>query len=158
MFKGRDSKELFRLFIAVILALLLCGAAIIKFVYPSQLLYDFFLAISVVEIVLAIAWPIFWNRWFIWAFMGLIFASWGGYSLYAAIFGLPCKCLGVAITLPRGTSLLVNILIIGLTWIILKGFQLDPKKRRWLIGLSLLFFVIGYVSASFLYDARFLSA
>ncbi|MBS0648047.1 MAG: hypothetical protein JSS10_02340 [Verrucomicrobia bacterium] len=111
-----------------------------------------------VEIVLAIAWPLFWNRWFIWAFMELIFSTWGGYSLYAALFGLPCRCLGVAITLPRGTSLLVNILIVGLTWMVLKGFQLDPKKRLWLIGLSLFLFVVGYVSASFLYNARFLSA
>jgi hypothetical protein len=155
MMKGKDSKEVFRWLLAIILALVLCAAAVIKFLYPSQLLYDFFLAVSIVEIVLAIAWPILWNKWEIWAFMGLVFATWGGYSLYAALFGLPCRCLGIAVTLPRGSSLLVNILIVGLSWVILKGFKLSPKKMWWVGGLSILLFIVGYISASYLYHIRF---
>lgn len=153
--KGKNSKEVFRWLLAIILALVLCAAAVIKFLYPSQLLYDFFLAVSIVEIVLAIAWPILWNKWEIWAFMGLVFSTWGGYSLYAALFGLPCRCLGIAVTLPRGSSLLVNILIVGLSWVILKGFNLSPKKMRWIGILSVLLFIVGYISASYLYHIRF---
>lgn len=153
--KGKNSKEVFRWLLAVILAIVLCAAAVIKFLYPSQLLYDFFLAVSIVEIVLAIAWPILWNKWEIWAFMGLVFATWGGYSLYAALFGLPCRCLGIAVTLPRGSSLLVNILIVGLAWIILKGFNLSSKKMWWIGTLSTLLFIMGYIAASYLYHIRF---
>jgi hypothetical protein len=154
--KGKEhSDHLFRLLLAIVLALIMAVAAVIKIVYPSPLLADFFLAVSIFEIVLAIALAIFWNQWQIWSFMVLVFTAFGGYSLYAAVFGLPCRCLGVAVTLPRATSLIVNILIVYLCWIVLSGFKLKNLNVRRLAILSGFLFVIGFVFANYIYHVKF---
>jgi hypothetical protein len=155
MKRKEHSGHLFRLLLAIILALMLAAAAIIKIVYPSPLLDDFFFAVSIFEIALAIALAIFWNQWQIWSFMVLVFTTFGGYSLYAAIFGLPCRCLGVAVTLPRATSLIVNILIVYLCWIVLNDFKLKSLNVRRLAILSGFLFVIGFVLANYIYHVKF---
>ena len=155
MRKKEHSSHLFRLLLAIVLGLILLAAAIIKIIYPSPLLNQFFFAVSIFEIALAIALAIFWNHREIWALMVLVFTAFGGYSLYAAIFGLPCRCLGVAVTLPRATSLLVNILIVLLCWIVLKDFKLKPSKARELLLLSAVLLVVGFVAASFIYYIKF---
>ncbi len=146
---------LFRVVLAVIIVTILIVCAIIKIIYPSPLLNGFFFFISIVEIALAMSVAIFWDRWKIWAILALVFATWGGYSLYAAIFGLPCLCLGVAVTLPNGTSLIANILFAALSWVVLKDFGLQRKTAIKLGLLSLLLVAFGFGSASFLYYLRF---
>ncbi|HEX2580287.1 MAG TPA: hypothetical protein VHK67_07795 [Rhabdochlamydiaceae bacterium] len=131
------------------------AAAIIKMIYPSPLLHGFFFFISLFEIALAMGVAIFWNRWKVWALLALVFAAWAGYSLYAAVFGLPCLCLGVAVTLPHGTSLVVNILLATLSWVVLKDFGISRKRGIKLALLSALLIVVGFASASLLYYMRF---
>ncbi len=151
MKRKEHNNRLFRLLLAIVLVLILAAAAIIKIIYPSPLLNDFFFGVSIFEIALAIALAIFWNQWEIWAFMTLVFTTFGGYSLYAAIFGLPCRCLGVAVILPRATSLIVNILIVMLCWVVLGGYNLKNAKTRQMVILSCTLFVVGFIAASYIY-------
>ena len=155
MMKHGEVKRLFRVALAVIVIAILVLAAVVKIVYPSPLLHDFFFIISIFEVALALALAVFWNRWEMWALLALVFATWGGYSLYAAIFGLPCLCLGVAVKLPQGTSLMLNLLIILLAWVVLKDLGISHKKAVKLVLLSCLLVVLGFVSSSFLYYIRF---
>lgn len=155
MMKHGEVKRLFRAVLAVIIIALLVVAAVIKIIYPSKLLGEFFFMVSISEIALAMAVAVFWNRWGIWAFLALIFATWGGYSLYAAMFGLPCLCLGVAVTLPQGTSLMVNLLMVLLAWVVLRDFNISHKKAVHLALLSCLLVAFGFASASFLYYIRY---
>jgi hypothetical protein len=150
-----NSMRLFRVVLAVVIITLLITAAVIKIIYPSQLLNGFFFLISIFEIALAMGVAIFWNRWKMWAILALVFATWGGYSLYAAIFGLPCLCLGVAVTLPNGTSLIANTLLAALSWVVLKDFGISRKRAIKLALFSLLLIAFGFGSASFLYYIRF---
>ena len=94
------------------------------------------------------------KRWKTWAFLALVFATWGGYSLYAGLFGLPCLCLGLAVTLPHGMSLMVNLLLALLSWVVLKDFGISHKATVKLIILSCFLVVVGFASADFLYYAR----
>jgi hypothetical protein len=119
------------------------------------LLNGFFFMISIFEIALAMGVAIFWNRWKMWALLALVFATWGGYSLYAAVFGLPCLCLGVAVTLPHGTSLIANMLLAALSWVVLKDFGISRKRALKLALFSVLLVAFGFGCASFLYYIRF---
>jgi len=152
---NNKSGLLFRVVLAVVIITLLIAAAVIKIIYPSPLLHGFFFLISLFEIALAMGVALFWNRWKMWALLALVFATWGGYSLYAAVFGLPCLCLGVAVTLPHGTSLIVNILLATLSWVVLKDFKISRKKGIKLALLSALLIAFGFGSASLLYYMRF---
>jgi hypothetical protein len=155
MAKRNNSKWLVRVVLAVVIITLLISAAVIKIIYPSPLLNGFFFIISIFEIALAMGVAVFWNRWKMWAILALVFATWGGYSLYAAVFGLPCLCLGVAVTLPNGTSLIANTLLAALSWVVLKDFAISRKRAIKLALLSVLLIAFGFVSASFLYYIRF---
>ena len=155
MVTNSNGKCLFRVVLAVVIVTILIAAAVIKIIYPSPLLNGFFFLISIFEIALAMGVAIFWNRWKMWAFLALVFATWGGYSLYAAVFGLPCLCLGVAVTLPHGTSLIANTLLAALSWVVLKDFAISRKRAIKLALLSVLLIAFGFVSASFLYYIRF---
>lgn len=151
MMTQNNSEWLFRGVLAVVIIALLMTAAVIKIIYPSPLLNSFFLIISIFEIALAIGVALFWNRWKMWGILALVFATWGGYSLYAAIFGLPCLCLGVAVTLPHGTSLIANILLAAFSWMVLKDFGISRQIAVKMAVCSSLLVVIGFSSASFLY-------
>ena len=140
-----------RILFAVIIFSILSAAAVIKIVYPSPALGNFFFIISIFEMVLAVALALFWNRRSVWALASLVFAAWGGYSLYAAIFGLPCQCLGVAVTLPRGISLGINVSMMVLSWKVLRDFGLATLKVSRLVFLTVVLFVVGFVSAYYLY-------
>ncbi len=150
-----NSKGLFGVVLAVVIVILLITAAVIKIIYPSPLLNGFFFIISIFEIALAMGVAIFWNRWEMWAILALVFATWGGYSLYAAVFGLPCMCLGVAVPLPNGTSLIANTLLAALSWVVLQDFRISRKRAIKLALLSLLLIAFGFTFASFLYYIRF---
>jgi hypothetical protein len=152
-----DSKSslMFRVVLAVVIIMLLIAAAVIKIIYPSPLLNGFFFIISIFEIALAMGLALFWNRWKMWAILALVFATWGGYSLYAAVFGLPCLCLGVAVALPHGTSLIANTLLAALSWVVLKDFAISRKRAVNLALLSLLLVAFGFGCASLLYYIRF---
>lgn len=153
---ARNKDEwLLRVVLSVVIVTLLIVCAVIKIIYPSPLLNGFFFFISIVEIALAMGVAIFWNRWKMWAILALVFATWGGYSLYAAIFGLPCLCLGVAVTLPNGTSLIANILFAALCWVVIKGFAIPRKKAIKLGFFSLFLVAFGFGCASLLYYLRF---
>lgn len=155
MMKNAKANLLFRIVLAVVIIGILIIAAVIKILYPSPLLNGFFFFISVFEIALAIAVAIFWNRWKMWALLALVFATWGGYSLYAAVFGLPCLCLGVAVTLPHGTSLIANLLLASLSWVVLKDFGISHKRTMKLALLSAFLAVFGFAAAALLYYIRF---
>lgn len=155
MVKNKEVHVLFRVVLAVVIVTILLVAAIIKIIYPSPLLQDFFFVISIFEIALAMALAVFWNRWKIWALLALVFATWGGYSLYAAIFGLPCFCLGIAVTLPQGASLFVNGILVILSWVVLRDFGISYKRTVKLALLSCLLVWGGLGSACLLYSIRF---
>jgi len=155
MIKHKRVQSVFRLVLAVIMITILLIAAIVKLIYPSPLLQDFFFLVSIFEVALAVAIAVFWNHWKMWALLALVFATWGGYSLYAALFGLPCLCLGVAVDLPQGTSFLFNLLLVMLCWVVLKDFRIPSQRVFQLALLSCLLVAVGLLSATILYSSRY---
>ncbi len=155
MMTHNKNEWLFRVVLAVVIVTLLIACAVIKIIYPSPLLNGFFFFISIFEFALAMGVAVFWNRWKMWALLAMVFATWGGYSLYAAVFGLPCLCLGVAVTLPNGTSLIANILLAALSWVVLKDFAISRKRAIKLGLLSLFLVAFGFGCAAILYYIRF---
>lgn len=151
MNKAYLSKSSFRILLAVILISILALCAVIKILYPPLALRELYLGVGLFEFLLAAGLLFFWNRWEIWALMALVFATWAGYSLYSTIFGLPCSCLGSALAIPRGLTLMINALIIGGAWFVLIGFKPFQKKIRLIIILSCILLIIGFTSAYIIY-------
>jgi hypothetical protein len=153
MKKNAISAGSVRVLFAIVIALILLAAAIVKILYPSLLLKNLFMAVSVFEIALACGLLCFARRWQAWAVLVLVFAAFAGYSLYLAIFGLPCPCLGLALKLPLGSSLIVNIVILACGWFVLKRYDRIPSRRaHWILVSSIVLLVIGYLVALSVYS------
>lgn len=133
-----------------VIFLILCAAGVIKILYPSEVLKNFYIAVGVFELLLATALLVFSQRGEMWAALALVFAAWGGYAFYSTLFGLPCSCLGSAIILPRGVSFGLNVAILGVSWRFFKGINLLNFKWLWL--LILILFISGFVSAVIMYN------
>jgi hypothetical protein len=148
IFRSRYSK----IALAVSISLILLVAAITKIIYPSELLLDFYIALGVFEMILALSLLMFSGHWQVWAFLALVFATWMGYSSFATIVGLPCPCLGSAVDIPRGTMLVVDSLVLAPSWMLLmKDKRFTSKYVKKLAILSGLFFVVGFIFPEVIY-------
>jgi len=138
--------------LSILVSIVLIVTGMIKIIYPIHALSDFFIALGVFEIGLALTLFFFANYWKMWAITALIFASWGGYALYGTIFSLPCACLGSALELPRGMTLGIDLMILIGIGLVLKGSRAPVYVIKWTIVLSILLFIIGFYFGSFLYS------
>jgi hypothetical protein len=136
-----------------LIAALLCGAAAFKIFYPSPALKTFHLLVSLLELLLAGILLLFSHRWQVWALLTMVFATWGGYAFYTTIFGLPCSCLGSAFILPRGTSLGLNFLLLGISWGWLRKLPDSASFPFYWLGIfSGVLFAAGFLSAHFIIE------
>lgn len=147
-------REVFSIVCTGLIFFILCVASIVKIVYPSPVLKDFYFIIGVFELLLGAGVLIFSHRWETWALLALIFTAWGGYSLYSTIFGLPCSCLGAVVTLPRGVSFSVNCLVAGSSWALLLGSPLASKTFSWMRLFSIVLFFTGFAVAKIIYNVN----
>lgn len=134
--------------LSFILSLILIFAAIGKLTSPVAAFPDVDYAAAVFEVGLAAALIIFSARWEMWALAGIVFASWGGFSLFWITTGLSCTCLGSWMILHPGITFAADLGFIGLSgWMI---YRLGASSRQLVhIGLfclpiSMIGFVIGY--------------
>lgn len=143
----------FKIILAVGVGFLLFFTAVIKIAYPSEALFDFYIALGIFELGLAVALIAFAKKWQAWAFLAVVFAAWTGYSLYSTIFGLPCPCFGSAITLPRGSSLAIDGLVLVPAWaLLLKDRRFSSSHCSRLIWASVLFLFLGFCLPEILYN------
>lgn len=126
-------------------------AAMFKILFPSPSLKTFYLAVSLIELFLAAALLLYYDRWQAWAVLVLVCSTWGGFAFYTTVWDLPCSCLGSLIILPRGTSLGINLGMLGVSCKLFKGL---PQRCHfgWLGLFSLIFFAIGLLSANFILE------
>ena len=137
-----------RVVLTGVVVLMLATAAFFKIIYPVPVFKTFYLGVSLFELGVAALLLCFSNKWQAWNCLFLIFFAWGGYSLYTTIMGLPCSCMGAALSLPRGLSFSINMgMVIG-SWCVLKNFG---KAHLRFILLGLLAGLCGFISASIVY-------
>ena len=138
------NNRVFRIILSISVGLILFIAAVAKIINPGESLIYFYTLLGIAELVLAIGLVMFASRWQSWAVLSVVFAAWSGYSLYAAIFGLPCSCLGAGLELPSGALIPVDAAVLGVSWTLLnKDSQFTPTICNKLIFLSLGAFFVG---------------
>lgn len=77
------------LILSYVIALILIIAAIAKLSSPVTAFPDVDYAAGIFEIILSLALIAFFSRWEMWALMGIVFASWGGFSFFWVLWGCP---------------------------------------------------------------------
>jgi hypothetical protein len=138
----------FKIIITILIVFMFCISGIFKILYQNEMLRIFYLVVGLFELFLAAILLVFSGRSQMWAALVLVFAAWGGYSLYTTLFGLPCSCLGSAFFLPRGVPLGLNIVFFGSSWGILRSIGLNSKKLNFFSFISM---VIGFFAAVIIY-------
>jgi hypothetical protein len=135
------------LFLSSFILIAACG----KLLSPGERLPFMDYAISFFELILIGCLAAF-RKWVdMWLVAGLIFATWGGYSLFWTWAVLPCSCMGTAITLPNGFTLMIDALFFILS--ISMAFLLGANRRRlFLTGVNaLIFFSAGFGFAEWIF-------
>lgn len=143
--KSRSTVKYF--FTAAFIAIFLLLSAILKWLYPpakNPVLYGL---AGGVEAALGLLLLIKYYSWRIWVVLALVVSIWMGFSLFAAVFGLPCSCMGSAIDLPRGISLIINTVILAVTWMVLKKHPSRPLRLKRLLFFCIQFIIIGFITA-----------
>jgi hypothetical protein len=134
--------------VASCIALILIGAAVMKWLFPAARDANLFFILGGIELVLAVGLVLFASSWQVWVMLALIVAAWAGFSLYTTVFGLPCGCLGGAFEFPRGTTLALNGVMLMGTWFVLNQHLARPLPLK-RIGV---FFVLGFAAAYLYYQ------
>jgi len=146
MEEGLFNNRVFRIVLSISIGLILFIAAVAKIINPGESLIYFYTLLGIGELVLAIGLVLFASRWQSWAVLSVVFAAWSGYSLYAAMFGLPCPCLGAGLNLPSGATLPVDAAVLGCSWTLLnKDSRFTPTICNRLLFLSLGAFFVGFL-------------
>lgn len=111
---------------AMIIALILIITAFSKLFYPSDVLKLLDFSTGLFELIFLGALLLFHRYWQIWAFCACVFGSWGGYSLYWAIKGMPCGCMGKLMPLPKEVALGLDSLFVVLSLFLV--YNLSVKR------------------------------
>ncbi len=114
---------------ALIIAIILSITAFAKIFYPSDLLVILDFSTGVFELIFLCTLLMFQRFWQEWAFCACVFGSWGGYSLYWAIKGLPCGCMGKLMPLPKELALGLDTLFVLISLFFVYTLSV---KRGWL--------------------------
>lgn len=143
--------EAISLMSAVVLSGILLIAAYGKMFFPSEKLIFLDFAVSIFEIILLSLLILYRNRWEMWLIAGLVFACWGGYSIFWYQVELPCTCMGASLDIPEGFTLALDAFFYSLSLSI--AFLLGAKRRWLYLSLfnALLFAIGGYAFANWIY-------
>lgn len=134
-----------------LIAAILIGAAILKWMFPAAKDPYFYFMIGGLEIVIAGALILYHHFWRAWTLLTLLLSVWLGFSFYTTLFGLPCSCLGSAIDLPRGLTLSINGLMLIGAWKMVDKERSHPIKLKRIVWFLILFFFIGFLISSIYY-------
>ena len=137
---------------ALLIALLLLTAAVLKWVDLPGRNSVFYVVIGGLEALLALALVLYNKSWRAWVVLALVVSVWMGFSFYVTLFGLPCSCLGGSITLPRGMSLGLNGLMFLGAWGILHRYPTQPVRFKRLVWFFAAMFIIGFIISSLYYS------
>jgi hypothetical protein len=124
---------------AVVIAIILTMTAFAKLFYPSDVLKVLDFCTGLFELVFLCTLLFFHRFWQMWAFCSCLFATWGGYSLYWAIKGLPCGCMGKLMPLPKEVALGLDTLFVAVSLFLV--YNLSKKRGR--LSKLLLFVIIS---------------
>ncbi len=97
---------------AIVIAAILMLTAFSKIFYPSDVLKVLDFSTGLFELIFLGVLLFFHRFWQLWAFCACVFGSWGGYSLYWAIKGMPCGCMGKLMPLPKEVALGLDTLFV----------------------------------------------
>ena len=97
---------------AIVIAVILTMTAFSKLFYPSDVLKVLDFSTGLFELIFLGVLLFFHRFWQMWAFCACVFGSWGGYSLYWAIKGMPCGCMGKLMPLPKEVALGLDTLFV----------------------------------------------
>lgn len=131
---------------------ILLSTAILKWIYlPSRhaVIYG---VVGGVELLLALGLMRNPKTWRIWIMLTLVASLCFGFSLYTTIFSLPCSCMGSVLDLPRGTSLFISLLLLGIGWEVLERHPARPVTLKRIFGFYLVFMIIGFTFGSILFS------
>lgn len=139
------------LFSTLFLSSFILVAAYGKFISPGEKLPFMDYSISFFELVL-IGCLAAYRKWIeMWLVAALIFATWGGYSLFWTLAVLPCSCMGSAVTLPNGFTLMIDALFftLSMTMAFLLGVG---RKRLILVAVNAAIFALaGFAFADWVF-------
>jgi len=115
------------LILSFFVSLMLIIAAIAKISSPVTTFPDIDYAAGIFEIFLAFALITFFSHWEMWALTAIIFASWGGFSFFWLLWGVPCSCLGSWILLHPGISFTSDVLLVALSALMIR--RLGARRK-----------------------------
>ncbi len=142
----------FALATALILFLSLWVAAIGKIFYPNDFLVELDVGVGIFEVVLACLLLLFYRRWEIWAVVGIVLATWGGYSLFWLFQELPCSCLGKLMVLPTGFSFGFDVLFFAAAVLLSYFFGISRKVLYLFFAIAVLMGIAGYFFGKWIYQ------
>lgn len=131
-------------------------AAYGKMFFPSEELAYLDYSVSIFEVIfLSFLW-MYWNRKEMWLATSMVFASWGGYSLFWFLAELPCTCMGEAVSIPKGFTLVLDALFFLISMSLAYFLGLQKRKFLFCICNAGIFFAVGYVFAKWVFKTLLL--
>jgi hypothetical protein len=151
----RNKVSFFAFLIAFLLALVLLVAALAKIISPEYQIKNLDLAVGIFEILVALTTLIFCRKKWLWLGVALILASWSGMALFWTVHDLPCGCFGSLDSLPRGTTLIFDLLFWIFALFLSAFLGASRKTLIALILLSTLLLLCGYFFGEWTYNRIF---
>lgn len=127
-------------------------AAFGKLFSPSDDFPALDIFVSFFEMVLIGSLILFRNRLEIWFIASLVFASWGGYSLFWYLAELPCSCMGESIYVPHGFSLVMDALFFSLSLCVAYLLGACKKSIALVMVNSVIFSAGGYALGKWIFE------
>ena len=138
--------------LAYLVAAVLLTTAVLKWIYLPPRHAALYGVVGGIEALLALGLLRNPKNWRVWICLTLLTSLCSGFSLYTTIFGLPCSCMGSGLDLPRGTSLFISFLLLGIAWAVLRRHPARPVTFKKIFGFYLIFMIIGFTFASILFS------
>lgn len=137
---------------ALFLSSIILVAAYGKLFFPSDDLPILDISVSFLEMGLIAFLILYRNRIEMWLIASMVFASWGGYSLFWYLVELPCSCMGESIYVPHGFSLVIDTLFFSLSLCV--AFLLGARKKNLSLFVfnSAIFMVGSYAFAKWIFE------
>ncbi|HEY2810033.1 MAG TPA: hypothetical protein VGJ00_01380 [Rhabdochlamydiaceae bacterium] len=135
------------LLIVIFISIFLGIAAYGKFFFPSEKLKQLDFLTSCFEVAIIILLFAFRGYFLTWLMACVLFAAWGGYSLYWCVLKLPCGCVGSLMQFPTAYALALDALFFILSFTLAYLLGAFRPLLYLTVVCCLLFSLIGYVFA-----------
>ncbi len=135
-----------------LLSAILLGSAYGKLFHPSEELIWLDFGASLLELGVIFALLRYQIQPQLWGGLALLFAAWGGYSLYWLRLELPCKCMGDMIEFPTylSFSLDVTFFVFSLAFATLLGAKRHTVYLQAIAGFFLA--LVGFASGEWVFE------